>query len=161
MGTVGTKTRHKGIMRYDNPKNQTHGYYVRVIWKKQRHSKFFSDGKYGDRLGALDAALQWRNETEKRIGKPRTDRLVIGIPTGVSQKLGLRRIKSGHTEYWEATWSPYIGLIQRTRYSITKHGNRGALRLAQKAREVGERQRQLSEPERVARRQRISPAVGD
>jgi len=41
--------------------------------KDQQYAKFFSDRRYGDRLAALDAALEWRNATEWMIGKPRRE----------------------------------------------------------------------------------------
>jgi hypothetical protein len=45
--------------------------------------KFFSDKKYGDRLGALTAALEWRDQTERELGKPRSEEPVIS-PTPTS-----------------------------------------------------------------------------
>jgi hypothetical protein len=135
-------TRHKNITRIDHPPKRTHGYFVRVRWKGQNRSRFFSDKKHGDRLAALTAAIEWRDATEQELGKPRTDRLVIGQPrssnTGV---VGVRRRTEGHTEYMEATWVNERGTLSRTRFSIARYGVKGALRRAQKAREQHERDR--------------------
>jgi photosystem II stability/assembly factor-like uncharacterized protein len=135
-------TRHKNISRLDYPPKRMRGYWVRIQWQGEKHAKFFSDHFYGDALAALDAAKEWRNATEKAIGKPRTERLVIGAArasnTGV---LGVRRLKENHTEYFEATWVAESGKMGRTRFSIAKHGEKKALRYAIKARQLHERER--------------------
>lgn len=56
-------------------------YWVRIQWQGQKYAKFFSDRRYGDGLAALDAAIEWRNATERAVGKPRTEQLVIGAPS--------------------------------------------------------------------------------
>lgn len=135
-------TRHKNITRIDHPAKRTYGFFVRVRWKGQNRSRFFSDKKHGDRLAALTAAIDWRDATEQELDKPRTERLVIGQPrssnTGV---VGVRRRTEGHTEYMEATWVNEQGTLSRTRFSIARYGVKGALRRAQKAREQNERAR--------------------
>lgn len=118
-----------------------HGYNVRIRWQDQHRAKFFSDSKYGDRLGALTAALAWRDATEKELGKPRTERQVVGIFYSSGPEAGIRRVREGHTEYYQATWTTYVGKQRRTKYSIAKHGEKKALQLARKAREQGERER--------------------
>lgn len=144
-------TRHKNITRIDHPPKRTHGFFVRVRWKGQNRSRFFSDKKHGDRLSALGAAIEWRDTTERELGKPRTERLVIGQPrssnTGV---VGVRRRKEGHTEYMEATWVNEQGTLSRTRFSIARYGVKGALRRAQKAREQNERVRWKTPAPRVS-----------
>ncbi len=133
--------RHKNITRVDHPASRTFGYLVRITWRGERRGKFFSDRVHGDRLGALTAALEWRNATEKEIGKPRTDRQVLGIVHSSSGIPGVRRVREGHTDYYEATWGITTGKQGRTKYSIAKHGEKRALELARKARQRGERLR--------------------
>jgi len=135
------KIRHKNITRIDHPSKRTYGYFVRVQWKGERKVKFFSDGVYGDRLAALDAALRWRNATEAAMGKPRTDRIVVGKIRTSSGVPGVRLMKDGNSDYYEATWVTTVGKQGRTRYSIAKHGQRKALQLARKARQLHERAR--------------------
>lgn len=135
----GKTTRHKGITRIDHPAKRTFGYMVRVAWKGEIHHKFFSDKRCGDRLAALDAAIQWRDRTEVEIGKPRTERMVFGKPAGSNPAVGVARRRENNTDYYEATWLSPEGRVQRTRYSIRKHGERKALRLAMAARQRHER----------------------
>lgn len=134
-------TKHKGITRIDHPAKRTFGYFVRVTWNKQRRSKFFSDSVYGDRLAALAAAIEWRNATERELGKPRTERQVIGVARTSTGIVGVRRTIKDGREVYEATWRDG-NRICRTSYSIAKHGERRALALARRAREKYERQRQ-------------------
>jgi hypothetical protein len=135
-------TRHKNITRIDHPAKKTYGYLVRVGWNGVKHNKFFSDRKHGDRLGALAAAIEWRDAIEREIGKPRTEQQVVGRPrpsgTGIT---GVRRRRDGEREYYEATWVIEPGKLGRTRYSISKYGEAKARRLAKKARVTHEQQR--------------------
>lgn len=143
-------TRHKNISRLDYPPRQMYGYWVRIQWQGQKHAKFFSDRRYGDGLATLDAAIEWRNATEQALGKPRTERLVVGAPkpnnTGV---VGVRRRKENGTEYYEATWVAETRKLGRTRFSIAKHGEKKALKQAIKARQAHERERWLTRTRRV------------
>ena len=106
--------RHKNITRVDHEASRTHGYNVRIQWQGERRSKFFSDRIYGDRLAALFAAIDWRNATEKELGKPRTERQVLGIVYSSSGIPGVRRVREGHTDYYEATWGTTAGKQART-----------------------------------------------
>ena len=133
--------KHKNLTRIDHPTKNTFGYFVRIMWKGERRSKFFSDSVYGDRLAALFAALEWRDATEKELGKPRTERQVLGITHSPSGITGVRRVREGHTDYYEATWGTTAGKQARTRFSIARHGEKRALQLARKARQEGERNR--------------------
>lgn len=134
-------TKHKNITRVDHPNSRTHGYSVRIMWKGERRAKFFSDGVYGDRLGAFFAAKEWRDRTEQELGKPRTERLVLGQPRSNLPIVGVRRIEEGRKVYYEATWATFAGKQARRRFSIAQHGEKRALQLARKARQAGERNR--------------------
>jgi hypothetical protein len=161
-------TRYKGVTRIDRePGRQpdgrritaTHGYMVRVFWRKERHQAFFSDLKYGDRLAALDAAVAWRDHTEARIGKPRTDRTVIGYANSNTGELGIsRRTVCGHAVF-EVAWRDPSGKAWRTRYSIDKNGEKRALQKAKQARRRGELRRVQEPPERKGS-SCLRPAVG-
>jgi AP2 domain len=143
----GTKTtKYKNITRIDYAAKRTYGYNVRVAWKGEKHGKFFSDRTFGDRLAALDAAVAWRDKTEKAIGKPRSEHQIVGWHsrnnTGV---VGVRRRTRGNVEVYEATWivRDEAGNRKRrtTMYSIARHGEKKAFKLALKARQLGERSR--------------------
>ncbi|MDZ4718155.1 MAG: AP2/ERF family transcription factor [Roseiflexaceae bacterium] len=137
-------TRHKNVTRIDHPIKRTHGYTVRIAWKGAKHGKFFSDRVHGDRLGALAAAIEWRDRTERQIGKPRTEHQVVGWHsrnnTGV---VGVRRRKRGNIEVFEATWISRGEKRKRitTCFSIARHGEKKAFKLALRARQNGERMR--------------------
>jgi len=147
-------TKYKGVTRIDREAGRqpdgrritaTHGYMVRVFWRKARHQAYFSDRKYGDRLAALDAAVAWRDNTVERIGKPRTDRTIIGYANSNTGELGIsRRTVSGH-DVFEVAWRDPSGKTRRTKYSIDKNGEKRALQKAKKARRLGELRR-VQEP---------------
>ncbi|GAB4110557.1 MAG: hypothetical protein Fur005_11920 [Roseiflexaceae bacterium] len=138
-------TRYKNITRIDHPAKRTFGYNVRVAWKGKRYGKFFSDRVYGDRLGALAAAIDWRDKTEREIGKPRTEHQVIGWNSrNKSGALGIRRSTRDGRDTYEVVWVEHGEDKSRrraTRFSITKHGERKAFKLALRARQRGERMR--------------------
>ena len=150
-------TKYKGVTRIDRDAGRqpdgrritaTHGDMVRVFWRKERHQSFFSDLKYGDRLAALDAAVAWRDHTEARIGKPRTDRTVIGYANSNTGELGIsRRTVRGH-DVFEVAWRDPSGKARRTKYSIDKNGEKRALQKAKKARRLGELRRVQEPPDR-------------
>lgn len=116
-------SRYRNITRFDY--GNTHGYFVRLSWKHERRSKFFSDGKHGDRLAALAAAIAWRDRTAEELGKPigKAPRKDIGIH---------RRVKDGR-DVFEATWYE-DGRHRRTSFSVRKHGVKQARALAIEAR---------------------------
>jgi hypothetical protein len=132
--------KHKNITRVDHPPKNMYGYLVRIMWKGEKYAKFFSDRTYGDRLGALFAAIEWRNQTEKEIGKPRTERQVLGKIYTSSGIPGIRRERENYTDYYVATWTTTAGKLRRTKYSINRHGEKRALELARKARARGLRE---------------------
>lgn len=146
-------TRHKGITRIDYPPKRTFGYMARVPWQGRMHQKFFSDKKYGDRLGALTAALEWRDKTERELGKPRSEEPVISpTPTSNTGVLGVSRVISGGKPKMQVTWSEN-GKVRRTSFSIERHGERGALKLARAKRVEADRQRReriLAEREKAS-----------
>lgn len=119
-------TRYLNITRIDH--KRTHGYYVRVRWKHVTRSKMFSDGKYGDRLSALAAAIEWRDRVTRELGKPANGKVSKSATIGVH-----RRIKDGR-DVFEATWYE-DGRHRRTTYSVAKHGVEKAKALAVAARQ--------------------------
>jgi hypothetical protein len=101
--------------------------------------KFFSDKKYGDGLAALDEAILWRDRTERELGKPRTEQVVVAShrrnTTGV---LGVRRRMKDSYDVFEVTWRKESGKLGRTSFSIAKYGERKAFRLAVRLRRAHE-----------------------
>lgn len=144
-----TNNGHKSISRIDSPKKQMHGWYVRVCFNRAMHAKWFSDTRYGGPEAALAEAISFRDETEARIGKPRTDRRVVGTsPRYRSGPMGVRRRRKrskgngreGITEVFEITWSPEPNRVSRTSVSIAKYGEEEAFRRAHAIRKAKERE---------------------
>lgn len=139
---------YKNISRIDNPKKRTHGWYVRVQFRGKSHSKFFSDILSGSSDEALQEAIEYRNQLEAEIGKPRTERYVIGglhprNNTGVPGVMRTQRLhkKRGREYLWdvyEVTWNPEPGRVQRTTVSISKYGQPEAFRRAKEIRQKKE-----------------------
>lgn len=138
---------YKGISRIDQPKKQHHGWFVRVTWKRETHRKFFSDTKYGGREEALREAVEYRNFLEAELGKPRSERQVIGTSRGTNTgRRGIRRISSTQRkrgreytrEVYEVTYHPSPGITKRTSVSIRKYGEEEAFQRACAIRQAAE-----------------------
>lgn len=139
---------YKSISRIDATTSKTHGWYVRVYYKGVMNSKFFSDSRYGSSEQALEEAIQYRDELEKRIGKPRTDRPVVRVsPRNQTGVVGVRRRRKApgkkgknHYDVYEVTWSPEPGKMKRTSVSIAKYGEEEAFKRACEIRKRKERE---------------------
>jgi hypothetical protein len=133
--------KYKSITRIDHPAKRTFGYFVRVTWKKQTRSKFFSDRKCGGRLAALHCAIEWRDVTEQELGKPRSERVVIGSARNSTGVVGVRRMVKEGSEVFEVTWRKPGNRVGRTSFSIAKHGEERAFELAARERRRREEER--------------------
>ena len=140
----------KSITRIDQPEKHTHGWYVRVRYAGKEISRFFSDKTNGGKKKALEAAVKFRDTTERQLGKPRTDRFVVArsprgskhIP-GVRQVMKSTRLASGELKaspVYEVTWSPQPNVLKRTSISIKKYGRAEALKRAVTLRKKKEKQ---------------------
>lgn len=135
-----TKSGHKGVSRIDQAKKKTHGWYVRVRLGNVTKSKFVSDAENGGREAGLLRAVQWRDQLEQELGKPRTDHIVVGSnPRNGSGVVGVRRAvkkyrgKDGTiylNEVYEVSWNAGREKMGRTSVSITKYGELAAFRRA-------------------------------
>ncbi|HKQ06022.1 MAG TPA: AP2 domain-containing protein [Blastocatellia bacterium] len=145
-----TKSGHKGISRIDQPSRNTFGWYVRVMFNGKQVSKFFSDKVHGSKRQALDAAVTYRDEAEKKLGRPRTDRQVIARQTrntsgivGVQRRTKVVRTKDGErivSKYYVVTWNPEPGRVETIFVPVEKYGERGALLKACSIRREKEKQ---------------------
>jgi hypothetical protein len=141
---------HKGISRIDHEAKHTHGWYVRVCFDRKMYSKFFSDASNGGKEKALKKAVKHRNELEKQLGKPRTDRIIVVSNTrnstgviGVQRTLKVAKLKGGDTlagAVYEVTWSPEPNILRKTSFSIEKYGEEGAFNKAVELRQKVEKQ---------------------
>jgi hypothetical protein len=138
---------YKSISRVDHPKKHAYGWLVRVAFLGEMYQRFFSDLAEGGRRAALKAAIAWRDKTEKKIGKPRTERKVA-MPTARNRSgvVGIRRTTKAMTRdgrkkgpVYEVWWFPKPGKIRKTSVSIGKYGERAAFRRAYALRKEGEK----------------------
>ncbi len=119
-----TEKKHKGISRIDQDSKRTHGWYVRIRFEGEMKSKFFSDKKCGGREKSLKSALAWRNNTEKKLGKIRTDKHVYTVAGTSSGVVGVK-LNEQYNRY-EACWVEANGKQTRASFSISKYGKEEA-----------------------------------
>ena len=131
--------KHKDIARIDQPSKRTHGWYVRIRYLGVTHSKFFSDGKYGGRHSSLLTALAWRDNTEKKIGKPRTDRHLVTVSNTATGVVGVRLNEK--LNRYEVSWVNKQGKQGKTSVSLRRHGKQKAFQLACEKRRKKEAER--------------------
>jgi len=117
----------KGVTRIDDPGRHGVGWYARVTFMGQTFSKYFADLAHGGKRAAFEKALKWRDETEKSVGKPRTDRM-FAMP-GVRSQTGIQGVYEQNGKY-VAAWTPKPGQTRRKFFSINKYGREEALRRA-------------------------------
>jgi hypothetical protein len=117
----------KGVTRIDDPGRHGVGWYARVVFQGKTFSKYFADGAHGGTRAAFRKAVVWRDAQEKKVGKPRTNRVFPSTstrsPTGVQ---GVYQSKKSFV----VAWSPAPGEVRREFVSITRYGREGALRRA-------------------------------
>ena len=118
----------KHITRLDYQK--THGWWVRIRRKSNPCSKLFSDGVYGCKEKALEAALQWRDEKLSTSPKQKSRTIESSsktVKTGVPGLcLSLIEGANGYLAHLQVSVQRH-GRRTSTRYSITKWGLRAAL----------------------------------
>jgi hypothetical protein len=126
----------KGVTRIDEPGGHGVGWYARVTYRGKTWSKYFADGAHKGTLAAFKKALAWRNDKEKELGKPRTDRIFSANKPRSSTKVpGVYQSKQSFV----VAWSPHPGLLRREFVSITRYGREEAFRRAVELRRRHER----------------------
>jgi hypothetical protein len=138
--------KYKSITRLDYPHKHLFGWLVRVSFKGQIISRYFMDAQYDSPEEALEAALDFRNETERELGKLRSERIVVtrnarnrSGAIGVRRRWKRTRNDRGKlVEGFEVTWCPEPGKMGRTFVSIRKYGEEGAFQRACEIRKAKE-----------------------
>ncbi len=136
------RTGLKGISRIDQEEKHNHGWFVRVTRKGKTYSSFFTDKKHGGKGKALAAAkiglVKLREKyppmSRKEFARVQRRKTKSGI-VGVTRLT--KKVKGKDYDFWQATWSPRTGVIEKKVYSITKYGEDKAKKLAVKARKEG------------------------
>ncbi|OGQ87126.1 MAG: hypothetical protein A2512_01905 [Deltaproteobacteria bacterium RIFOXYD12_FULL_56_24] len=131
--------KNKDVARIDQEDKRTHGWYVRVRFQGTTHSKFFSDGKCGGRYSSLLAALAWRDTTEKKIGKIRTDKHLVTVSNTTTGVVGVRFNEK--LNRYEVSWVNRVGKQGKTSVSVNKNGKEKAFKMACEIRNLKEAER--------------------
>jgi len=131
--------KHKDIARIDQETKRTHGWYVRVRFQGKTYSKFFSDRKCGGRYSSLLSGISWRDTTEKKLGKIRTNKHLVTVSNSGTGVVGVR-LNDKFNRY-EVSWVTTVGKQGKTSVSIRKHGKENAFIKACKIRQEKERTR--------------------
>jgi hypothetical protein len=120
--------KHKDIARIDQESKRTHGWYVRVRYTGRTHSKFFSDRKCGGRYSSLLSAISWRDQTERKLGKVRTNKHMVTVSNSGTGVVGVRLNEK--LNRYEVSWVTPQGKQGKTSVSIRKHGRKAAFERA-------------------------------
>lgn len=120
--------KHKDIARIDQESKRTHGWYVRVRFTGRTHSKFFSDRKCGGRYSSLLSAISWRDQTERKLGKIRTNKHMVTVSNSGTGVVGVRL--NDKLNRYEVSWVTPQGKQGKTSVSIRKHGKKVAFERA-------------------------------
>lgn len=156
-----------GIKRIDHPGSRTHSWHVTIQRRHRVWTRHFSDRAYGGRKQALVAAIAYRNHLLLRY--PAYSRRVFcsikkknnrsGVP-GVTriEHYELNRGRKRLRVYWVAQWPVSPGRAKQKKFSVRVYGERGAFRLALKARNQGLRALRNEPWRRVYSRSRSTKA---
>jgi hypothetical protein len=126
---------NRSISRIDSEKSKTFGWYVRVRWDGRQRVKFVPDARYEGREAAKAAAISFRDEAERELGKPQTDRLVVAKKrAGASGIVGVQR----QDHYFVVTSQPEPGRVRRRFVRIKPGRERSALNEACRLRRQAE-----------------------
>lgn len=132
----------KGLSRIDQPEKHNHGWFIRLPRKKKMYSAFCSDKKCGGKAKGLIKAKaiyaklakqhppMSRKEFAQVVRRPNK----TGIP-GVTKSV--KFVGRKKYAFWLATWSPEIGVVAKRSFSVNRHGDLKAKKLAVRARKAG------------------------
>ncbi len=131
------------IARIDLPGSSTHGWQVRMQRRGVKYAKYFADRGHGGPRGSYEAARRWRDELIARIeSEERQARVCTRSARNSSGVIGVSKIAvSGPNGsvyfFWQAAWCPAPGERRCVKFSVRRHGDRQAFRMAVEARREG------------------------
>ncbi len=134
--------KHYAITRIDLPNAGTHGWQVRMQRHGVKYGKFFADRQLGGPDNALIMAQKWRDNVIEELTQNPKARICQTSSRNNSGVVGVSKItvvSSNGTVYkfWQATWSPSPGQRRSVKFSVKRHGDKQAFRLAVEARSQG------------------------
>ncbi|MGC4015277.1 MAG: AP2 domain-containing protein [Luteolibacter sp.] len=130
----------RGIVRLDQPKTGTYGWQVRLQRGGIKFARYFADRAAGGPQASFEQACIWRDELLERFAREAAQARVCRTSSrNSSGVVGVSRIAiavSNGTVYyfWQASWSPAPGTRRSIRFSVKRHGEKQAFRLAVEAR---------------------------
>ena len=130
------------ITRMERAESSTFGWQVRLQRRGTRYAKYFADRGFGSKEGSLEAAKKWRDELLQKFAEDERARVCSRSSRNSSGVVGVSKVTitgpNGVTYYfWQATWSPSPGQRRSIRFSVKKHGELEAFKLAVQARQNG------------------------
>lgn len=140
MSDIPAKT--YGLARVEIPSVSSFGWQVRMQRRGEKSSRFFSDANHGGTEPAYAAALAWRDAMLAEWQRSERARICEISARNASGVIGVSRVvvrASNGAEYlfWQATWCPSPGVRKSVKFSVKKHGDEVAFRLAIEARNNG------------------------
>jgi len=131
------------IARIDLPRASTHGWQVRLQRRGRKYGKYFADRQFGGARGAYEAARAWRDELVREVGcGQRAARVCVRSSRNRSGVVGVSKVavtgpNGERYFFWQATWCPEPGERRCVKFSVRRHGERRAFRMAVEARRQG------------------------
>tara|TARA_R110002111_G_scaffold162491_3_gene228896 strand:- start:1759 stop:2919 length:1161 start_codon:yes stop_codon:yes gene_type:complete len=142
-----------------------HGWWVRLQRQGEKYHHFFNDTKFGGKDKSLEAASVFRDAVKSQfLENPNTELMLSGerVPgkRNTSGVIGVNRTdhkytkrgKQYHRLVWQTHWPIGNGKYANKTFSILKHGEEEAFRLALQARQDG-----LAQLERILHPALIPP----
>lgn len=117
----------KNIVRIDIDHRNTHGWQVRVTRHNERHTKFFSDSRYGGSDEAYQAAEQYRDQLIAELPEPLSGAEIAAQVRSTSGVPGIRLSFSDGIPRIEADTLTSEGQRKVRSFSLRKWGLRKAL----------------------------------
>jgi hypothetical protein len=122
------------ISRVDSSSRYTHGWDVRVRWRKQCLKRFYSDRKYGGKQKALQESIACSKLFCHELHRPYCARIIRGMSGRKPPQSGFRgvsvRKRNGILLGYFSTWYPQKGVQKMKWFSIFRLGKNRALKLA-------------------------------
>lgn len=117
----------RNIVRIDIPHRNTHGWQVRVTRRNERHTKFFSDSRFGGSDEAYAAAEKYRDELIASLPEPLSGAEIAAQARSTSGVPGIRLSYSDGIPRIEADMLTAEGVRKVKSFSLRKWGLRKAL----------------------------------
>lgn len=143
MGKHGIKpTKIPHLYHVNYPREGQVGYLVKLYRKKGDVDELFSFSKYPTKQACFKAAKKRAREVEKLYPRlTRREYAQIRRSNFKNSEVGIRKLtksnKGFQYEFWQASWSPRVGVVKKKLFSVHKFGDEEAHKLARIARAEG------------------------